>query len=59
MVCLYMENLELVKLQLEKAAERLEAANYLLKGRYYEDAVSRAYYSMYYAAKAILTLKNI
>jgi len=54
-----MEKIELVKLQLEKAEERLEAANYLLEGKYYEDAVSRAYYSMYYAAKAILTLKNV
>jgi len=54
-----MEKLELVKLQLEKAEERLEAAKYLLDGAYYEDAVSRAYYSMYYAARAILTLKNI
>jgi uncharacterized protein (UPF0332 family) len=49
-----MEKLGLVKLQLEKAEERLEAAKYLLEGEYYEDAVSRAYYSMYYAAKAIL-----
>jgi uncharacterized protein (UPF0332 family) len=54
-----MEKLELVKLQLEKAEERLEAAKYLLEGEYYEDAVSRAYYSMYYATRAILTLKNI
>ena len=54
-----MEKLGLVKLQLEKAEERLEAAKYLLDGGYHEDAVSRAYYSMYYAAKAILTLKNI
>jgi len=54
-----MEKLELVKLQLEKAEERLGAANYLLEGKYYEDAVNRAYYSMYYVAKAILTLKNV
>ena len=54
-----MVKLGLVKSQLEKAEERLEAAKYLLEGEYYEDAVSRAYYSMYYAAKAILTLKNV
>lgn len=54
-----MVKLGLVKSQLEKAEERLEAANYLLEGKYYEDAVNRAYYSMYYAAKAILTLKNV
>ena len=54
-----MAGLELVKLQLEKAEEKLDAAEYLLNGRFYEDAISRAYYSMYYTAKAILTLKNI
>ncbi len=41
-----MEKLGLVKLQLEKAEERLEAAKYLLEGEYYEDAVSRAYFSI-------------
>ena len=40
-----MGKLGLVKLQLD--------------GRYYEDAVSRTYYSMFYAARAIRTLKNI
>ena len=54
-----MEKLALVKLQLNKAAERLEAAKYLLAGGHYEDAVSRAYYSMYYAARALLSLKDI
>jgi len=36
------------------AADTLEAALYLLKGGFYNDAVSRAYYSMFYAARALL-----
>jgi uncharacterized protein (UPF0332 family) len=31
----------------------------LLKSDYYDDAVSRAYYSMYFAATALLLAKNI
>jgi uncharacterized protein (UPF0332 family) len=34
-----MEKLELVKLPLEKAEERLEAVKYLFEGEYYEDVV--------------------
>ncbi|MBN1455779.1 MAG: HEPN domain-containing protein [Methanomicrobia archaeon] len=31
------------------AKEKLEAAEYLLQGGFYNDAASRAYYSMFYA----------
>jgi len=41
------------------AAETLEAAEYLLKGGYYNDAVSRAYYSMFYAARALLASRDL
>ena len=41
------------------AAETLEAAKYLLKGGYYNDAVSRAYYSMFYAARALLASRHL
>ena len=44
---------------IENAQERLEAAEYLLKGGFYNDAVSRAYYSMFYSARALLSLKEI
>lgn len=44
---------------IEKAQERLEAAEYLHKGGFYNDAVSRAYYSMFYSARALLSLKEI
>ncbi len=44
---------------LAQAELRLEAARHLLMNDYYEDAVSRAYYSMYFAATALLLAKNI
>ena len=44
---------------IENAEEKLEAAEYLLKGGFYNDAVSRAFYSMFYSAKALLSLKEI
>jgi len=44
---------------IKNAEERLSAAEYLLKGRYYNDAVSRAYYSMFYAARALLSTREI
>jgi uncharacterized protein (UPF0332 family) len=38
---------------------RLNAVKYLYNGGYYDDALSRAYYSMFYAAKALLSVKEI
>ena len=43
----------------EKATKKLESAEYLFNGGYYDDAASRAYYAMYYAARSILALKEI
>jgi len=54
-----MEVSEITEQQLKIAWERLDAAKYLFDGGFYKDSVSRAYYSMYHAAVAILTLKNI
>jgi len=54
-----MEVSEITGQQLKIAWERLDAARYLFGGGFYKDSVSRAYYSMYHAAVAILTLKNI
>jgi uncharacterized protein (UPF0332 family) len=48
-----------VKLLLERAATKLSAANVLLREGYFDDAVSRAYYSMYFAARAILLTRDI
>ena len=44
---------------IENAAEKLGAAKYLFEGCFYNDAASRAYYSMFYAAKALLSTKEI
>jgi len=51
--------LQEVKLLLERAATKLSAAKILLREGYFDDAVSRAYYSMYFAARAILLTKDI
>jgi uncharacterized protein (UPF0332 family) len=39
--------MSLARAHLEKAIERLRAAEKLFQDGYYEDAVSRAYYAMY------------
>ena len=44
---------------IRKAKRRLDAAHHLLREGFYEDAVSRAYYSMYFAAKALLLKRDI
>ena len=44
---------------LNEARDKLSSAKYLLDGHFYKDAVSRAYYAMFYAAKAILSLRAI
>jgi len=44
---------------IKNAEEKLGAAEYLLKGGFYNDAVSRAYYSMFYSARALLSIKEI
>lgn len=50
---------EEIELLIERAKRRLEAAYYLFKDGFFEDAVSRAYYSMYFAAKALLLKRDI
>ncbi|MCK9150522.1 HEPN domain-containing protein [Methanobacterium alcaliphilum] len=44
---------------LENAHEKLEAAKNLFENEFYNDSVSRAYYAMFFAAKALLLRKNI
>ena len=44
---------------IEKAVNKLESAEYLFDGGYYEDAASREYYAMYYGARALLALQDI
>ena len=48
-----------IEMLIRKAKRRLDAAHHLLREGFYEDAVSRAYYSMYFAAKALLLKRDI
>ena len=48
-----------IEILIGKAKRRLDAAHHLLEEGFYEDAVSRAYYSMYFAAKALLLKRDI
>jgi len=47
-----------IEKQLKNAEERLSTAKLLLKEKRYKDAVSRTYYSMFHAAKALLLLRD-
>jgi uncharacterized protein (UPF0332 family) len=44
---------------LEEAEKRIKASKILLDAGFYKDAVSRAYYSVYHASKALLLTKEI
>jgi len=48
-----------IKQLITRAEVRLKAAEYLYEKGFYEDAVSRTYYSMYFAATALLLTKNL
>jgi len=51
--------MSIAKAHLEKALERLKVAKKLFHDGDYEDAISRAYYAMYHAARAMLATANI
>jgi len=51
--------MSIAKAHLEKAVERLRVAEKLFRDGDYEDAVSRAYYAMYHAARAALSTVNV
>ena len=44
---------------LDQAVEEFEAANLLFKEKYYREAISRAYYSMFHASQALLLIKEV
>ena len=50
--------MSIAKAHLKKALERLMVAEKLFRDGDYEDAVSRAYYAMYHAARAALSTVN-
>jgi len=53
------KTLSLLKGYLEKADQKLHAAEVLLKDGSYEDAVSRAYYATFHAAQAVLLTEGL
>jgi uncharacterized protein (UPF0332 family) len=44
---------------LSEAEKRLDVARHLMKEGFYDDAVSRAYYSMYFSTVALFLTRNI
>ena len=48
--------IEIVKQHLSRAKKKLKAAEYLREQGFYDDAISRAYYSAYHAVYALLIL---
>ena len=49
----------LVTYRLERARKTLEEAKYMRKGDFFNAAVNRLYYACYYAATALLLVRNI
>jgi len=49
----------LITAQIEKSREKLDAAKTLLRESFIDDAISRAYYSMFHAASAVLLSEGI
>jgi len=49
----------LVSYRLESAREKLSAAGDLLEKRHYKDSVSRSYYAIFTAARALLATKRL
>lgn len=45
---------EYISLRLKLAKEKIKAANVLMENKNYRDTISRAYYAIFYAAKALL-----
>ena len=53
------KTVSLIRGYLNKAQEKLTVAETLLKLKDYEDAVSRAYYSVFHAAQAVLLTEGL
>ncbi len=48
-----------IQKRLKLAREKLEVAQALYEKGYYADSISRVYYAMYHAARAVLFIKNV
>lgn len=51
--------IELAKYRLEDAKEKLYSAETLLNGNSFKDSVSRSYYAMFSAARALLAMERV
>lgn len=54
-----MNTKELVTKRLDRAYKNLEVAKSLFANEFYEDSVSKSYYAIFFAAKALLLTKNL
>lgn len=54
-----MNTKELITRRLSRAYKNLEVARSLLADEFYEDSVSKSYYAIFFAAKALLLTKNL
>ncbi len=50
---------DLIIVQMDKSKEKLDAAKVLLRERFIDDAISRAYYSIFHAGSAVLLAEGI
>ena len=50
---------DLAQYRIDSAMERLEASRVLIDSGLYQDAVSRAYYAVFQAARAVLATKSL
>lgn len=53
------ENRELAEYRLKESQEKLDSARILFEKGKYKDSVSRSYYAMFTAARALLATKNL
>lgn len=51
--------IDLAKYRLANASEKLESAKILLRENHFKDSLSRSYYSMFSAVRALLALKEV
>ena len=54
-----MKNKDIILKRIEKAEERLEVAHLLYNQRHYEDSISRSYYAIFFATRALLLTKDV
>jgi hypothetical protein len=53
------KTVDLIRTQMRKSEEKLNAAKTLFREGFVDDAISRAYYSMFHAASAVLFAEGI